>query len=188
MKKTLPIAIVGVILVGAIGLFIGSKLGKGKEEKTLGSMAVESPVTSDNNTIANISTSEEKSEKAAAGSEEATLKQNIEKWYKEAEEQLAGTTADMANGQYDVGDKVSQEMKRLYDSLMAELPQNEKEKLRKSQEDWEKGREAVVEKRLEKEGVGGGTMDIPIRATIVEDEFEKRALELAKMYDKLHKK
>ena len=101
---------------------------------------------------------------------EAQILERMEAVKKEVQPALdSGVTADMNNAIQKLGDSWETEMKKVYELLLAELPENEKTKLQKEQEEWvKKVNTEPKEKKLEK--------------------TEKRAIEMAKRYDKIHKK
>ena len=147
MKK---LALIIVILL--IGVMNCSK--SDKEEKTNENKTINAPVKSD-----------EKKENY-----EAEIIQRMDVVKKEVQPALdSGVTADMNNAVKKLGDSWETEMKKVYELLLAELPENEKTKLQKEQEEWvKKVNTEPKEKKLEK--------------------TEKRAIEMAKRYDKIHKK
>ena len=101
---------------------------------------------------------------------EAEIIQRMDVVKKEVQPALdSGVTADMNNAVKKLGDSWETEMKKVYELLLAELPENEKTKLQKEQEEWvKKVNTEPKEKKLEK--------------------TEKRAIEMARRYDKIHKK
>ena len=101
---------------------------------------------------------------------EAQILERMEAVKKEIQPALdSGVTADMNNAIQKLGDSWETEMKKVYELLLAELPENEKTKLQKEQEEWvKKVNTEPKEKKLEK--------------------TEKRAIEMARRYDKIHKK
>ena len=147
MKK---LALIIVILL--IGVMNCSK--SDKEEKTNENKTINAPVKSD-----------EKKENY-----EAEIIQRMDVVKKEVQPALdSGVTADMNNAVKKLGDSWETEMKKVYELLLAKLPENEKTKLQKEQEEWvKKVNTEPKEKKLEK--------------------TEKRAIEMAKRYDKIHKK
>jgi len=76
-------------------------------------------------------------------------------------------------------------MNKVYDLLMTKLPENEKEKLRISQEDWGKKMEEEV-KEAEKEA-DGGSVAILLEIGTRLDLKKERTRELAKKYDEQNK-
>ena len=77
-------------------------------------------------------------------------------------------------------------MRKVYELLLAELPENEKTKLQKEQEEWVKKVKEDVEKSTEESE--GGTISGTLGGNAWASGIEQRTLELAKRYDKLHKK
>ncbi|BBM56046.1 hypothetical protein JMUB3936_p3002 (plasmid) [Leptotrichia wadei] len=154
MKK---LALIIVILL--IGVMNCSK--SDKEEKTNENKTINAPVKSDEKK----ENSDEKKENY-----EAEIIQRMDVVKKEVQPALdSGVTADMNNAVKKLGDSWETEMKKVYELLLAELPENEKTKLQKEQEEWvKKVNTEPKEKKLEK--------------------TEKRAIEMAKRYDKIHKK
>ena len=164
MKK---LALIIVILL--IGVMNCSK--SDKEEKTNENKTINAPVKSD-----------EKKENY-----EAEIVQRMDAVKKEVQPALdSGITADMNNAVKKLGDSWETEMKKVYELLLAELPENEKTKLQKEQEEWVKKVKEDVEKSTEESE--GGTISGTLGGNAWASGIEERTLELAKRYDKIHKK
>ena len=164
MKK---LALIIVILL--IGVMNCSK--SDKEEKTNENKTINAPVKSD-----------EKKENY-----EAEIVQRMDAVKKEVQPALdSGITADMNNAVQKLGDSWETEMRKVYELLLAELPENEKTKLQKEQEEWVKKVKEDVEKSTEESE--GGTISGTLGGNAWASGIEERTLELAKRYDKLHKK
>ena len=164
MKK---LALIIVILL--IGVMNCSK--SDKEEKTNENKTINAPVKSD-----------EKKENY-----EAEIVQRMDAVKKEVQPALdSGVKADMNNAVQKLGDSWETEMKKVYELLLAELPENEKTKLQKEQEEWVKKVKEDVEKITEESE--GGTISGTLGGNAWASGIEERTLELAKRYDKIHKK
>ena len=164
MKK---LALIIVILL--IGVMNCSK--SDKEEKTNENKTINAPVKSD-----------EKKENY-----EAEIIQRMDAVKKEVQPALdSGVKADMNNAVQKLGDSWETEMKKVYELLLAELPENEKTKLQKEQEEWVKKVKEDVEK-ITKESEGG-TISGVMGGNAWVTKTEERALELAKRYDQLNNK
>ena len=98
----------------------------------------------------------------------------------------SGVTADMNNAIQKLGDSWEIEMKKVYELLLSELSGNEKEKLQKEQEEWIKKVKENVKKTTEE--LEGGTISGTLGGNAWASGIEERTLELAKRYDKIHKK
>ena len=164
MKK---LALIIVILL--IGVMNCSK--SDKEEKTNENKTINAPVKSD-----------EKKENY-----EAEIIQRMDVVKKEVQPALdSRVTADMNNAVKKLGDSWETEMRKVYELLLAELPENEKTKLQKEQEEWVKKVKEDVEKSTEESE--GGTISGTLGGNAWASGIEERTLELAKRYDKIHKK
>ena len=164
MKK---LALIIVILL--IGVMNCSK--SDKEVKTNENKTINAPVKSD-----------EKKENY-----EAEIVQRMDAVKKEVQPALdSGITADMNNAVQKLGDSWETEMRKVYELLLAELPENEKTKLQKEQEEWVKKVKEDVEKITEESE--GGTISGTLGGNAWASGIEERTLELAKRYDKIHKK
>ena len=164
MKK---LALIIVILL--IGVMNCSK--SDKEEKTNENKTINAPVKSD-----------EKKENY-----EAEIIQRMDAVKKEVQPALdSGVKADMNNAVQKLGDSWETEMKKVYELLLAELPENEKTKLQKEQEEWVKKVKEDVEKSTEESE--GRTISGTLGGNAWASGIEERTLELAKRYDKIHKK
>ena len=164
MKK---LALIIVILL--IGVMNCSK--SDKEEKTNENKTINAPVKSD-----------EKKENY-----EAEIVQRMDAVKKEVQPALdSGITADMNNAVQKLGDSWETEMRKVYELLLAELPENEKTKLQKEQEEWVKKVKEDVEKSTEESE--GGTISGTLGGNAWASGIEERTLELAKRYDKMNVK
>ena len=158
-----------IIVVLLIGVMNCSK--PDKEEKTNENKTINAPVKSD-----------EKKENY-----EAEIVQRMDAVKKEVQPALdSGITADMNNAVQKLGDSWETEMRKVYELLLAELPENEKTKLQKEQEEWIKKVKEDVEKSTEESE--GGTISGTLGGNAWASGIEERTLELAKRYDKIHKK
>ena len=118
---------------------------------------------------------------------EAEIVQRMDAVKKEVQPALdSGITADMNNAVQKLGDSWETEMRKVYELLLAELSENEKTKLQKEQEEWVKKVKEDVEKSTEESE--GGTISGTLGGNAWASGIEQRTLELAKRYDKLHKK
>ena len=95
----------------------------------------------------------------------------------------SGVTADMSNATTELSEAWENELNTVYSLLMEKLPKVEKIKLEKEQKAWLKSRN-IKAKEAAKE-VEGGTMEPLLFDATIKDLNEKRAIELAKRYDKL---
>ena len=93
----------------------------------------------------------------------------------------SGVTADMNDATQKLGKLWETEMRKIYDLLLSELPEKEKVELQEEQEKWAKKiKDEIVNSK------GGTTGTFNVLGTALGN-TEKRALELAKRYDKLNK-
>ena len=93
----------------------------------------------------------------------------------------SGVTADMNDATQKLGKLWETEMRKIYDLLLSELPEKEKVELQEEQEKWAKKIKDEIVK-----SIGGTTGTFNVLGTALGN-TEKRALELAKRYDKLNK-
>lgn len=164
MKKL--ILIITVLLIGIMSCSKSDKEEKPNENKTI-NVPVKSDVKKENY--------------------EAEIVQRMDAVKKEVQPALdSGITADMNNAVQKLGDSWETEMRKVYELLLAELPENEKTKLQKEQEEWVKKVKENVEKSTEESE--GGTISGTLGGNAWASGIEQRTLELAKRYDKLHKK
>ena len=135
----------------------------------------------------NIETVGSKNASEAGSSYEAEMLKRMEAVQKEVQPALdSGVTADMSNAAQKLEEAWKTEMKKIYDLLLSELPEDEKIKLQKEQEEWTKKiEENLTEDDKEDEG---GTVEIVTKAGESLASVEDRALEFAKRYDELHTK
>ena len=97
----------------------------------------------------------------------------------------SGVTADMNDATQKLGKLWETEMRKIYDLLLSELPEKEKVELQEEQEKWAKKIKDEIAKDAE-ESKGGIIGTFNVLGTALGN-TEKRALELAKRYDKLNK-
>ena len=95
----------------------------------------------------------------------------------------SGVTADMSNATTELSEAWENELNTVYSLLMEKLPKVEKIKLEKEQKAWLKSRN-IKAKEAAKEAEGG-TMEPLLFDASIKDLNEKRAIELAKRYDKI---
>ena len=93
----------------------------------------------------------------------------------------SGVTADMNDATQKLGKLWETEMRKIYDLLLSELPEKEKVELQEEQEKWAK---KIKDEIAKSKGGTIGTFNVLGTAL---GNTEKRALELAKRYDKLNK-
>ena len=98
----------------------------------------------------------------------------------------SGVTADMNDATQKLGKLWETEMRKIYDLLLSELPEKKKVELQEEQEKWAKKIKEEIAKDAE-ELKRGTTGTFNVLGTALGN-TEKRALELAKRYDKIHKK
>ena len=97
----------------------------------------------------------------------------------------SGVTADMNDATQKLGKLWETEMRKIYDLLLSELPEKEKVELQEEQEKWAKKiKEEIAKDAKELKRETTGTFNVLGTAL---GNTEKRALELAKRYDKLNK-
>ena len=173
MKKlffTLTVLLMGVVACSK----------SGKDEKKEGK---QTEVNQEAKALATMSAESTKTE----GSYEAQILERMEAVKKEVRPALdSGVTADMNNAIQKLGDSWEIEMKKVYELLLSELSGSEKEKLQKEQEEWIKKVKENVEKSTEESE--GGTISGNLGGNAWASGIEERTLELAKRYDKIHKK
>lgn len=160
---------VAILLVGTVSCSKSEKDKKIEEKKNVNTSSV------------SVSTSKEKSKY------EVEMLQRMEMVKKEVQPALdSGVTADMSNAAQKLEESWETEMKKVYELLLSELPENEKIKLQKEQEKWDKGvnEELAKEDKEEEEG----TIERLTSAGTSLGSTEDRALELAKRYDELRSK
>ena len=164
-----------VLLMGVVAC---SKSGKDEKKETK-----ETEIKQEVNKITAVSSSSIKS----GSSYEAQISERMEAVKKEVQPALdSGVTADMNNAIQKLGDSWEIEMKKVYELLLSELSGNEKEKLQKEQEEWIKKVKENVKKTTEE--LEGGTISGTLGGNAWASGIEERTLELAKRYDKIHKK
>lgn len=95
----------------------------------------------------------------------------------------SGVTMHMGNATRELYEAWENELNTVYSLLMEKLPKDKKIKLENEQKIWLKNREAIA-KKVSKEAEGG-TMESLLFGISIKDSNEKRAIELAKKYDKL---
>ena len=173
MKKLFLIQV--VLLAGVVAC---SKSGKDEKKE-----AKQIEVKQEADAAAAIPASSAKTE----SSYEAQILKRMDVVKKEVQPALdSGVTADMNNAIQKLGDSWETEMKKVYELLLSKLPENEKAKLQKEQEEWVKKVKEDVEKSAEESE--GGTISGTLGGNAWASGIEERTLELAKRYDKIHKK
>ena len=95
----------------------------------------------------------------------------------------SGVTAEMNEATTELSEAWENELNTVYSLLMEKLPKAEKNKLEKEQKAWLKSRN-IKAKEAAKEAEGG-TMEPLLFDASIKDLNEKRAIELAKRYDKI---
>ena len=94
----------------------------------------------------------------------------------------SGSTDGMLNASYKLTGEWEKELNKVYDLILKKLPAKEKSKFKAEQEKWAKKIKDEIAKSK-----GGTTGTFNVLGTALGN-TEKRALELAKRYDKIHKK
>ena len=174
MKKVVSIIAI-VAVLGAIGFFAGSKLIK-STNKNAGNKTVQTEEKAvDSKNVDN----------SKSGNYAADLEERMKEYNEKEEAGFSGSTDEMANAALEIENVWDQEMNKFYNLLMTKLPENEKEKLRISQEDWGKKMEEEV-KEAEKEA-DGGSVAILLEIGTRLDLKKERTRELAKKYDEQNK-
>ena len=107
-----------------------------------------------------------------------------------------GSTAEMAEQAEKARKAWDDELNKVYKLLMSELSGEQKAKLQNSEREWIKNIEKEIEKMLDEEcgldekgkRMTCGTVVAPIEAGTRMERTKERAIQLAKMYDEIHKK
>ena len=107
-----------------------------------------------------------------------------------------GSTAEMAEQAEKARKAWDDELNKVYKLLMSELSGEQKAKLQNSEREWIKNIEKEIEKILDEEcgldekgkRMTCGTVVVPIEAGTRMERTKERAIQLAKMYDEIHKK
>ena len=107
-----------------------------------------------------------------------------------------GSTAEMAEQAEKARKAWDDELNKVYKLLMSELSGEQKVKLQNSEREWIKNIEKEIEKMLDEEcgldekgkRMTCGTVVAPIEAGTRMERTKERAIQLAKMYDEIHKK
>ena len=107
-----------------------------------------------------------------------------------------GSTAEMAEQAEKARKAWDDELNKVYKLLMSELSGEQKSKLQNSEREWIKNIEKEIEKILDEEcgldekgkRMTCGTVVVPIEAGTRMERTKERAIQLAKMYDEIHKK
>ena len=132
IKKKLILA-VAILLVGALSCSKSEKDGKTEEKQKVNTSSV------------SINTSKEKNKY------KVEMLQRMETLEKELQPALdSGVTADMSNAAQKLEESWETEMKKVYELLLSELPENEKIKLQKEQEKWDKGVMKNLQRKMRK--------------------------------------
>lgn len=107
-----------------------------------------------------------------------------------------GSTAEMAEQAEKARKAWDDELNKVYKLLMSELSGEQKAKLQNSEREWIKNIEKEIEKMLDEEcgldekgkRMTCGTVVVPIEVGTRMERTKERAIQLAKMYDEIHKK
>ena len=107
-----------------------------------------------------------------------------------------GSTAEMAEQAEKARKAWDDELNKVYKLQMSELSGEQKAKLQNSEREWIKKKEKEIEKMLDEEcgldekgkRMTCGTIVVPIEAGTRMERTKERAIQLAKMYDEIHKK
>ena len=107
-----------------------------------------------------------------------------------------GSTAERAEQAEKARKAWDDELNKVYKLLMSELSGEQKAKLQNSEKEWIKNIEKEIEKILDEEcgldekgkRMTCGTVVAPIEAGTKMERTKERAIQLAKMYDEIHKK
>ena len=107
-----------------------------------------------------------------------------------------GSTAEMAEQAEKARKAWDDQLNKVYKLLMSELSGEQKSKLQNSEREWIKNIEKEIEKILDEEcgldekgkRMTCGTVVVPIEAGTRMERTKERAIQLAKMYDEIHKK
>ena len=107
-----------------------------------------------------------------------------------------GSTAEMTEQAEKARKAWDDELNKVYKLLMSELSGEQKAKLQNSEREWIKNIEKEIEKMLDEEcgldekgkRMTCGTVVVPIEAGTRMERTKERAIQLAKMYDEIHKK
>ena len=107
-----------------------------------------------------------------------------------------GSTAEMVEQAEKARKAWDDELNKVYKLLMSELSGEQKAKLQNSEREWIKNIEKEIEKILDEEcgldekgkRMTCGTVAAPIEAGTKMEITKERAIQLAKMYDEIHKK
>ena len=107
-----------------------------------------------------------------------------------------GSTAEMAEQAEKARKAWDDELNKVYKLLMSELSGEQKAKLQNSEREWIKNIEKEIEKMLDEEcgldekgkRMTCGTVVAPIEVGTKMERTKERAIQLAKMYDEIHKK
>ena len=107
-----------------------------------------------------------------------------------------GSTAEMVEQAEKARKAWDDELNKVYKLLMSELSGEQKAKLQNSEREWIKNIEKEIEKILDEEcgldekgkRMTCGTVAAPIEAGTKMERTKERAIQLAKMYDEIHKK
>ncbi|RRD39835.1 DUF1311 domain-containing protein [Leptotrichia sp. OH3620_COT-345] len=93
----------------------------------------------------------------------------------------SGVTADMSNAAATLSEAWEEELNKIYGLLISELSEKEKEKLRTVQRDW------LSKKKKEAEESEGGNIAVLLSSGRELELTKERTVELAKMYDSMHR-
>ena len=98
----------------------------------------------------------------------------------------SGVRADMINASLDLDTEWEKEMNKVYDLILKKLPAKEKVKFKAEQQRWLNNRKKAIKKAMNDEE-DGPRMAVFGAAGTGLSMTQKRAIELAKRYDRLNK-
>ena len=124
---------------------------------------------------------------AFAGSYENELNERMKIIEEKAQIGLeSGVSADMLNASYELEKAWEDEVNTLYKLILKKLPSKEKEKFKAEQQRWLNNRKKAIKKAMNDEE-DGPRMAVFGAAGTGLSMTQKRAIELAKRYDRLNK-
>ena len=122
-----------------------------------------------------------------AGSYENELNERMKIVEEKAQTGLeSGVSADMLNASYELEKAWEDEVNAVYKLILEKLPSKEKEKFKAEQQKWLNDRKKAIKKAMDNEEDGPRMAVFGAAGTGLEM-TQKRAVELAKKYDKLNK-
>ena len=134
---------------------------------------------------------------ANAGTQQTNYEEELMKRMSSVKDtDFEGSTAEMAEQAEKARKAWDDELNKVYKLLMSELSGEQKAKLQNSEREWIKNIEKEIEKMLDEEcgldekgkRMTCGTVVVPIEAGTRMERTKERAIQLAKMYDEIHKK